>query len=91
MSSNKRKSNTKYITKYITEFDLQNYLNNSNNVNILVSTSYCSQTMTGVCKCLLLYKGAYKLVKEEMYYKLFNKLTDILENIIWEVPLYLLW
>ena len=27
------------------------------------------------------YKGAYKLVKEEMYYKLFNKLTDILENI----------
>lgn len=63
MSSTKRKSNTKYMTKYITEFDLQNYLNNNNDVNVLVSTSYCSQTMTGICRCLLLYKGAYKLLE----------------------------
>lgn len=50
-------------TKSITEFDLEKYLQNSNDINILVTASYYKETGTGKYKCLLLYKHHKKFVE----------------------------
>lgn len=40
----------------ITEFDLREYLSKSDDINILVHSSYYNETRKGKCRCLLVYK-----------------------------------
>lgn len=49
--------------KSITEFDLEQYIQNSNDINILVTSSYYNETGMGTCRCLLLYKHHKKLIE----------------------------
>ena len=47
----------------ITEFDLEKYLEESNDINILVHASFHSDTGTGKYRCLLLYKSHKKYIE----------------------------
>ncbi len=49
--------------KRIAEFDLEKYLQESDDINILISTSYNKETCIGKYKCLLLYKSKYKMIE----------------------------
>ena len=49
--------------KSIAEFDLEKYIEDSDDVNILVTASYCKETGIGKYKCLLLYKQYKKLIE----------------------------
>lgn len=50
-------------SRSITEFDLEKYIQNSSDVNILVTASYYNETGVGTYKCLLLYKQHRKLIE----------------------------
>lgn len=49
--------------KSITEFNLEEYIQSSNDVNILVTASYYNETSIGTYRCLLLYKQHKKLIE----------------------------
>lgn len=49
--------------KSITEFDLEKYIEGSDDINILVTASYYKETGIGKYKCLLLYKQYKKLIE----------------------------
>lgn len=49
--------------KSITDFDLEKYIEGSNDINILVTASYYKETGIGKYKCLLLYKQYKKLLE----------------------------
>ena len=50
-------------SRSITEFDLEKYIQNSNDVNILVTASYHKERGIGTYKCMLLYKQHRKLLE----------------------------
>ena len=50
-------------TKSVVEFDLEKYLQNSNDVNILIIAFYRGERKMGKYRCLLLYKQHMKLVE----------------------------
>ena len=48
----------------IQEIDLEEYIEKSNDINILVKASYHKETDRGQYKCIMLYKQHKKLMKE---------------------------
>ena len=47
----------------ITEFALEKYIQSSDDINVLVTSSYYNETGIGKYKCLLLYKQYKKLIE----------------------------
>ena len=50
----------------INEIDLEKYIEESNDINILVSASYQKENGVGTYRCLLLYKQHMKLIEETL-------------------------
>jgi hypothetical protein len=51
-----------HIEQSIKDFDLEKYLNESNDINILVAASYYHDTGVGKYRCLLVYKQHRKYI-----------------------------
>ena len=54
--------NPTHVEKRTDEFDLQNYLEHSDDLNILVKASYSYHTRIGAYKCMLVYKKYQKII-----------------------------
>lgn len=48
--------------KRVNEMDIENYIKNSKDLIILVTSSYCQEDRQGTCTCLMLYENNKKVV-----------------------------
>lgn len=54
--------------KRVNEIDIENYIKNSKDLIIIVTSSYCQEDRQGIYTCLLLYQSHRKVI------------TDVLQN-----------
>ncbi len=48
--------------KRVNEIDIENYIKNSNDIIIMVTSSYCQENRLGTYTCLMLYQGYKKII-----------------------------
>lgn len=56
--------------KRVNEIDIENYIKNSNDIIIMVTSSYCQENRQGTYTCLMLYQDHRKVI------------TDVLQDVL---------